>query len=399
MLVTRTINTLFQHRRILLSPGFDSKTPAPGVEPGFHPFCQLVTGMCTSRYTMRACELRFVKFQHIFKPYLPFCQMDKRGKFLKFVMLSFLLILLVVAGYFLYLTALQLSAEPMPFTENKTTSKPTESSRNQSSYAGELQFYPNMRFSKKELRYNIEESCSDEKKKRVLQAFSRIENETGMLRFFGTTEQIADILIKCEETETEEIPGEYYIAGEGGATSIINNTLFYIIEKGKILLYYKKSSCDNYNIELHELLHVLGFKHSENKQSIMYNTSSCNQLLTLDIVDELKRIYSIEELPDLTITNVSATQHSLYYLNFNIEVRNQGLIIVENVKLELYADYGREEKVEVFDLAGIGYGEGKLLEVKNLKMPSRKVQKIKFVLIDGEELNEENNIISLFLSD
>ena len=123
----------------------------------------------------------------------------------------------------------------------------------------------------------------------------------------------------------------------------------------------------------------------------MYNTTSCNQILTLDIVKELKRLYSIPELPDLYYSNVSATKHSSY-LDFNVEVRNSGLNKAENVKLEVYA----EEKVEEFNLGDINYGEGKYLEVKNIKI-KRDANKLKFILVTGEELDKENNAIELFL--
>jgi len=146
---------------------------------------------------------------------------------------------------------------------------------------------------------------------------------------------------------------------------------------------------------LHELLHVLGFEHSENKNSIMYNTTSCQQILTNDIIDELKRLYSIQELPDLYFSSISATKHGSY-LDFNVEVINSGLNEAENVKLEIYAEDEEEEKIDEFILENVGYGEGKSLEVKNLKI-SRAASKIKFVIVNGEDLDEKNNIIELFL--
>jgi len=360
-----------------------------------------LTGVCTSRYTMRTKQFveaiclyniyetdcfRRCKNHEIFKAYYSNLIMRKGGV-AGTIALILLLIVLVIAVYFLYQYVLDLNATPISFVKNKTAEI-----KNQSSYSSQLQFYPNMRFAKKTITYNIDANCSDEKKTRTLQAFSRLEEETSLLNFLRSSE--ADILVNCEETQ-EEIPGKYFIAGEGGPTEITNASNFYIIEKGKILLLYKNSQCDNYNVELHELLHVLGFEHSENKNSIMYNTTSCQQILTNDIIDELKRLYSIQELPDLYFSSISATKHGSY-LDFNVEVINSGLNEAENVKLEIYAEDEEEEKIDEFILENVGYGEGKSLEVKNLKI-SRAASKIKFVIVNGEDLDEKNNIIELFL--
>ncbi len=304
-----------------------------------------------------------------------------------------LIALLAGLSYFLYFAISNFVAEPIPFIQNFS---PELQVKNQTSYKGELQFYPNMRFAKKTLIYNIEPSCNEKKQTRMRRAFLKLENETGLLKFYRNIyKEKADILVSCQESElAEKIPGEYYIAGEGGPTAIINTSLFYVIEKGKVLLLYKESACNNYNVELHELLHVFGFKHSENKKSVMYNTTFCNQVLTQDIIEELKRLYSIEELPDLYIENVSAIKEGIY-LSFDVQVRNQGLSDAENVTLELYSN---GKKIDEFDLGKINYGEGKILEVKDKRLHSRKDDSIKFVLVSGKELDKENNIIELFLA-
>ena len=75
---------------------------------------------------------------------------------------------------------------------------------------------------------------------------------------------------------------DLFIAGEGGPTSITNTSLYNVILKGKILLY-KKSECEEPIVELHELLHVFGFDHSQDPNNIMFNLSSCNQEISQDI--------------------------------------------------------------------------------------------------------------------
>jgi len=308
----------------------------------------------------------------------------KKGQWLAFL---FLLIIFLIAVYFFYQYYLDFISEPVPFIKNST-------SDNITSYSSQLQFYPNMLFNKKQIIYNIDNSCDKDKRIRMIEAFARIENKTSLLKFYENIyPEKADILVSCQEMK-EEISGTYFIAGEGGPTEITNTLAFYIIEKGKILLLYSRNQCNNYNIELHELLHVLGFEHSNNPESIMYNTSSCNQQLTQDIIQELKRLYSIPELPDLSFSNISAMKHGSY-LDFYAEIKNMGLNQAENVKLEVYAE-DENKKIDEYDLGNISYGEGKYLEVKN-SHASRSVTKIRFVIVSGQELNKENNVAEFFL--
>ena len=54
-----------------------------------------------------------------------------------------------------------------------------------------------------------------------------------------------------------------FIAGEGGPSNITKSGDFSVITHGSILLI-KESKCERPNIAIHELLHALGFDHSEN---------------------------------------------------------------------------------------------------------------------------------------
>jgi hypothetical protein len=303
--------------------------------------------------------------------------MDKKRGILREIFLIFLFVLLGIAIYLVYQMYLEVIAEPEEFKVDMEKER---------SFYSNSQFYPNMRFNHRRIGYVIQEGCKKEKIERVEEAMEKLSNPTPISFYPGKGE----IIIECEEKE-EEIEEEYFIAGEGGPVRIINTSQFYIIEEGKILLFYEESKCNNYNVELHELLHVFGFKHSENKNSIMYNTTSCYQGLTKDIIDDLNKLYSIKELPDFEFTNVKAEKIG-GRLNFEVEVRNQGLIM-GNAKLELWLD----EKFKEFDLKDIDYGEGKIFEAKNVKLPSRNIESITFKLEGGEELNSNNNIANLRL--
>lgn len=306
--------------------------------------------------------------------------MNKRG------VLGWILFFLVAIAIgtlaFLYLSP----SSPRNFVLNQSTSEIP-------SYNGSLQFYPNMRFPGKTLSYNIDSICSQEKHDRMIQAFSRLENET-LLKFSLSLNPVSDIFITCKESQVPENQ-ETFIAGEGGAKTIIRTERFNIIEQGEILLLYQES-CNSYNVELHELLHVLGFTHSNNPKSLMYNTSDCSQRLTQDILDEINKLYSIDELPDLYLTNVSAIKHSNFmisYIDFSLDVKNQGLKEAREVKLEVYSS---SSKVDEFSLGKIGYGEGKYFQAKNIKFSGDKVS---FLVKSAEaDLNLENNRADLAIS-
>ena len=302
----------------------------------------------------------------------------KRGS--GFILIVILIILLGVFSYFLYNAILDYNPNSVSFFKKINLTE----LKNETSFSSGSQFYPNMRFPSNQISYNIYFDCSDEKKNKTISAFNYLGEETGLS--FYSKEDDADISVSCSENE-EKINESYFIAGEGGPVEIIISKLFNVINKGKVLLLYKKSVCGDYSVELHEILHVLGFKHSENKYSIMYPTLNCNQVLTNDIINEIKRLYIFEELPDLYFTNLSLIKHGKY-IDFNVSVKNQGLAIAENIKLEI--SFGTV-KIDSLSLGSINYGEGRVLEVSNLELPSRDVDNLSFKLIISKDLDFSNN--------
>lgn len=259
------------------------------------------------------------------------------------------------------------------------------------SFSSSFQFYPNMRFSEKEISYYIDSDCNQDKKDKISLALQELEKETDLLKFHLSQESSSKIIFHCDEIK-REITEKYYIVGEGGPTSIIKTASYYVIESGEVLLFYKNSDCDNYNVELHELLHVLGFQHSGNKNSILSPTSFCFQVLTNDIISELIRLYSVPSLPDLYFSDAEAVKKGRY-LDFSISISNKGLKKSESPIVELYSN---SEKVEEFELGDINYGEGRTLNVQNIRIP-RETEKIAFNIISEKELDENNNYIELFL--
>ena len=256
-----------------------------------------------------------------------------------------------------------------------------------------MQFYPDMRFSKLPVSYSISNECAEEKAEQMQEAIDIMSNET-IVSFIPIESNNSDMVIRCRDIDDKEIKmKDYYVAGEGGPREIINTSLFNVIVKGEILLL-RESQCPEPIVSVHEILHVLGFGHSINKLSIMYNISDCRQKLTRDIIDELKRLYSIESLPDLHFQDINATKAGRY-LSFSIEIKNRGLIDSPNTTLAVYV---ADEKVESFDIDLIEIGGGIVLKVSNLRLPARNTNEVRFVIDAGnsiKELSEENNIAVL----
>jgi hypothetical protein len=309
-------------------------------------------------------------------------------------------ILVIILTFLLFLAALNIfffafmSPGSVFSLEHNTI---LQTPKNITSYTGNLQFYPNMLFNHKTLAYSIEDNCEQAKKDRMMQAFSAIENQTDNVIKFKESLPEQDIFITCNQSNesfNNTAPG-YFVAGEGGVERAISTGKFWVIEKGKILLFYDKwNPCWQYNIELHELLHVLGFKHSGNKYSIMYPVTDCSQVFSDDIAKEIKRLYSIPELSDLAISNISASKHGIY-INFDIEVRNNGLAECQGIKLVLSS---RNKTIDTFDMKDMNYGEGRILNVENVRIPITmlNLDEITFsVESQSQEMEYDNNQVTL----
>src|SRR3989338_3357779 len=137
-----------------------------------------------------------------------------------------------------------------------------------------MQFYENLRYSDSKISYHISDKCTLQKKEDAERAFEILENKT-ILDFYSVTSN-EEILITCESRQ--KIKEDYFIAGEGGPVNISRAGQFNVILNGQVLLI-RQSECQNPNIDLHEIMHSLGFGHSLNEKDIMYEISECSQTL------------------------------------------------------------------------------------------------------------------------
>lgn len=220
-------------------------------------------------------------------------------------------------------------------------------------------FYENMRFPDEKISFFISQACTETKKRLMKEAFKVLENKTQTLDFYEKKNQDAEIIIGCSE-EVIEQGGDMVVAGEGGPTKVINTGLFNVILEGRIFLYSDKE-CDLPIVEIHELLHVLGFNHSTDEKNIMYPVSSCDQKISEDIIETLTNNYAHETLSDLTITQINATKKGRY-LDFAIVVKNVGLKSASGIKLDVLSE---NKSFDSYDLGALKIGASRLLNVEN----------------------------------
>ncbi len=318
----------------------------------------------------------------------------KRGVFAIFILIILLVLLILIGGYFIY--------QNIPGAPQKLDAiikEPAGLEIGNLSYEVR-QFYPNMKFNHNSISYEIDSACSEEKNQRMIEAFNELENKVGIISFYPVSIE-PDIEVSCSEREKLSVQKDYFIAGEGGAKEIIQTRRYNVITNGIVLLhgnphgFYK---CEWPNIELHELLHVFGFDHSQDKDSLMYRyLESCDQKLDEGIINDLKQLYSQKNLADLYFERVVGIKKGRY-LDFNVSIKNSGVIAAENVILSVFDN---ENKLEDFELNDVSFGAGVNFQVQNLKLRSRSSENIEFVIDAGNlinEIDEKNNIAKLDFS-
>jgi hypothetical protein len=256
-----------------------------------------------------------------------------------------------------------------------------------------MMYYPNMRFSDKKITYSIESDCDGEFSASIISAFN-ILSEKSTLSFVPSTNP--EITASCfEKAESED--EKYQVIGEGGPDFIIKSGKYNIIHNGTINLY-RKESCDLPITSLHEILHVLGFKHSSYNQSIMFNITNCAQKIDDEIIDELNKLYSEPSLPDLTFREVSAKRTGKY-LDFNVTIANIGLSDSSDFSIIIIDE--NEKKVYEKSMESLKSGSGISIFASNIPV-SYSGKEIRFIIDKEnkiEELDKSNNLIILTAED
>ena len=292
----------------------------------------------------------------------------------KSILVSVIAVFLVLLLFFYWVFPL----ETIDFTFS-----PKNSNFSLNSYGNEgMQFYENMRYPSKEISYRIKD-CTLQKADEMETAFDIIDNLT-IINFYSVNNN-EEISVTCDSKTRFE--GDLFIAGEGGPINITKAGYFNVIQKGAITLI-RESKCENPNVGIHELLHALGFDHSENPNNIMYPVSKCSQTIGQDISDMINELYSFQSLPDLAFENVSATM-SGRYLDLNFTIRNQGIKDSSGAKVEIYAD---GELVKEIESEPLDIGHGRSIFISNIFILQKSIDELRFsIKTNFEELDKENN--------
>jgi hypothetical protein len=145
------------------------------------------------------------------------------------------------------------------------------------------------------IKYNFynETKCGQYQADRVRQAFEKIANETNGIVYFQENSSSEEMTVYCEKGFPPQGYG-YVLSGESRywlKDKIIVKSEINFYNSGK---YTYSGGCVNYpDVEIHEILHSLGFEHKEDKQSIMYREyRGCKYSIDDDIIEKLKEIYS-----------------------------------------------------------------------------------------------------------
>lgn len=158
----------------------------------------------------------------------------------------------------------------------------------------DIQFYPNLRFPSKYVNYSFEDTCTPTQKQRFYQAFQTLENLT-VLRFNQTDSP--QIKIFCNEISALT-DSDQDLFGQGQSDINISYTNYSIISDGRLFIYgtFGMNNCTMpYSTEIHELMHIFGFKHNLNPLSIMFPVSlTCNLEMDEYLIDDINKLYDEE---------------------------------------------------------------------------------------------------------
>ncbi len=293
----------------------------------------------------------------------------------KNVLFSIIVVLLVLLLFFYWVFPLE--------TINFGTVSSRNSNFSLGTYGDEgMQFYENMRYPSQDISYKIQ-GCNLQKSDEMKKSFDILEDLTD-LEFYPVSSN-EEISITCDSKIKFE--GEFFVAGEGGPINITKVGYFNVIQNGAITLI-RESKCENPNVGIHELLHALGFDHSENPNNIMYPVSKCSQTIGEDTINLINRLYSFQSLPDLAFENVSATMDGRY-LDLSFTIKNYGLRDSSGGTVEIYAD---GEIVKEIKSEPLGIGHGRRILLTNIFIFQKNIDELKFFIkTNFEELDRGNN--------
>ncbi len=170
-----------------------------------------------------------------------------------------------------------------------------------------LLFHTKIRFDHEPITYSIEPNleadakvCSDAQVERIDQAFETIQSETQRnVIFLKVLPGKEDISLYCSDIENGNLT---YFSNSTFkvATFTVTEAQSQFSHKGNIIkkgiiTFYPHRNCGTWpDVEIHEILHALGFVHTDDKTSIMYPISLICDRDKIDewIIKDLIETYS-----------------------------------------------------------------------------------------------------------
>lgn len=248
-----------------------------------------------------------------------------------------------------------------------------------------LQHVPKMRYSKKQISYRIS-NCSDKKSNDISGAFKAISNGTTLS--FIAVKMMEDISVLCHaDIKNKLAAGEGLVHLGAGGPKYLTTKNFNIIVHGEVEIK-RDLDCKEPIVEIHEILHALGYIHSSNPQSVMFPEAKCGQVLGTDIRDNINELYVTPNLPDLWIESVSVKKENNEKYIVKLTIKNIGLSKSESATLVVY-DVDKRTSIAKDELKAFDIGAGREVryiipfEVNNLRVE---------IKTTFDELEKENNI-------
>lgn len=244
----------------------------------------------------------------------------------------------------------------------------------------------------------IEDSCPSYMREDIRRGMRYWEIETYYLKFTEVNDKKnANIVVKCKiDPINETIEGGYIYTtlGEGGPVEAYTINDFVIIEKSEMLVTFTTKQCSEPIRVMHEIGHALGFDHSKNESSFMYQYEECNQVFTDELRQAVNKIYGEYAFPDLTITQANARWEN-NFLNISFWIENIGTRASQRSKVLVHIDNEVIWKDDIEPLLAGWYIDFSELSIF-VETPPEKIT----IAVDPydslTEINEKNNFIELF---
>jgi hypothetical protein len=144
------------------------------------------------------------------------------------------------------------------------------------------------------IKYAYRDECDYVVKGQMEEAFDILANISEDILDFSESDD-ADIDIYCTISAPTAESKHMKTVGEGGPSKYYEINNYSVIVEGELYLYEYQCS-EEASSQLHELLHVFGFAHSDNAQDTMYPKSNCLASLSGDLKRDIKNIYGIYNL-------------------------------------------------------------------------------------------------------